>query len=233
MQRHNLRYRISDWEQAMNCLSNNSKDLQIIVSQYILKNVLEAQIVKVVHNDLGTLFAACTSGKGQLISDKDWIGKTLPWMTTNEILTQLEKFGFIIEYNDKIHLPGSQISLLMNLQQLGYDKLNIVRLPNQPGSKLVAFKSAQCSDLMQFNVRVSSQNYAMHTSSASLIIITGSQLDKAEFQWDWVDQMYTISDILKDNSRPGVFDLTEPEYAPEPFDFELMSTPVDPEEAVS
>lgn len=233
--RRDLRYKISDWEQATQCLSNNSRDLHILVSKFLLDRNLEGEVIRVVHSVYGTLFAALTNGHGRLITDVNSDGITLPFMTTDQILVQLEKLGFIIFYSPDVHLSGDQLSMLINLQHMNFDKLTVIRKLDKGGritrTKVVAFNSKYCADLLQFGVKVTDARFNSYLSSGYLYNVTDSPVNKFTFVWDWLTYVCNISDVLQANVTEGVVDVTHlPPTAPVPFNSDMMSEPAVPNE---
>ena len=64
-----LRYNISDWHQAVQCLSNNSEHLHINVSDYVQNDSIRGTKISVIHDMYGTLFAYIVDAVGELVSD--------------------------------------------------------------------------------------------------------------------------------------------------------------------
>ena len=58
-------------------------------------------------------------GDGELVTKKDEDGKYLPFMTTDEILKQLAKFGFYVRYDVKSSLPNETFVFLQHISLLG------------------------------------------------------------------------------------------------------------------
>lgn len=229
--RRDLRYKISDWEQAPQCLSNNSRHLHILVSRFLLDKNIDGLLIKVVHDTYGTLFATLANGHGTLITDCTSDGITLPFMTTDQILIQLEKLGFIIFYAPDVNLDGEQLSLLMNLQTMGFDKLSVVRKLDGrvTRSKVVAFNSKFCADLLQYGVKVTSNRFRDYLESGYMYNISDAPVNKSTFVWDWLTYVCNISDILHANATEGIVDVTHmPPSMPMPFNYEMMSEPVPP-----
>ena len=224
-----LRYRISSWEQANQCLSNNSRQLCLQTSRFLFDKNLEGFLVKVCHPDYGVIFAAMTEGKGYLITDKDESGNAIPFMTTSEILTQLEKFGFIICYSPEVHLDGKQLSMLIDLQHLGYDKLNVIyKMEGRVARKnIIALDSSMCADLLMYNSKVTTSQFNIYLEQGCIYNISNSPANLTEFDWSWLSYVCNIKDILEANAREKYIDLTAPEppSIPMPFNYEMMSEP--------
>lgn len=199
---HPLRYQISQWPQAADCLSNNSRNLRICVDELVNNKHLTGMIIKVEHPEMGVLFAAMYKGQGEYITSHDSEGHYIPWLTNEEIIGQLEKFGFLITYNEMSSLDDATISYLMRVADLGYDKLtklNVITRNN--GERIVhqytvAMKSEKNDDLLTFGASVTSNKFTRRTSEGSILNLTES----SNIEWNWLDSIYNIADILQDNA---------------------------------
>ena len=195
-----LRYSISKWPQAINCLSNNSRDFHIKVDEVINNEKFHGEIVRVEHDKFGTMFAAVTQGEGTIITEG---GSTddIQWMTTDEILIQLAKFGFDIIYKKVLSLDQSVIDYLLKIDSLGYDKINrielIPRVANVRDIYIIAFKSEENPDLINYNAEVLRKDFDDKLHRSSVISLTNQIVE-----WDWLDAVYNIKDILEENSNP-------------------------------
>jgi hypothetical protein len=67
-------------------------------------------------------------GSGELITKQDEEGYDIPFLSTEQILQQLEKFGFIIDYNVRSNLPDKTIDFLATIDNLGYDRITRILL---------------------------------------------------------------------------------------------------------
>lgn len=197
-----LRYKICRWPQAVNCLSNNSRNLYISVNELVQNEVLTGVLIKVEHTELGTLFAAMVRGEGQIVTKDDEEGNHIPWMTTSQILQQLAKFGFYIIYNQISSLDDDILDELMQVRDLGFDKLNqIVVQSRKEGSKVskkytVAMKTKGNEDLLIYGAHVSELKFNNRLASSKMIVL----LEDSTIEWSWVDSLYNISDILQENA---------------------------------
>ena len=102
-----LRYRISNWKQLEGAKSNNSRDLSISVTTFVNDHRLNGQRIKVEHRVFGTLFACIVSGKGTLLTENS--EGYIHEFTPAQILAELEKFGYYIQYDPTEQLSGNQI----------------------------------------------------------------------------------------------------------------------------
>lgn len=217
-----LRYSISNWSQATKCLSNNSKELRISVANYIHNTDFEGQIISVVHTRYGTMFATITNGRGYLVSTTDEEGHELPFLTTEAVLKQLEKFGFDISYEEEPNLSGEQLTFLTNLYDLGYDAITRVRVQYAKVSRnvVIAYNSAKGVDYLKFNTIVPKAKFDESLESGAIVNVAKMNPD---LEWDWLTYTCQIEDLLDDNSivhhvterspEPPMVDVPESENA--------------------
>jgi hypothetical protein len=155
--------------------------------------------ISVVHELYGVVFACCLNTSGPVV-DTD-----VPDMNTNVILAQLAKFGFCISYSPRKHLSGEQISYLMTLQKLNFDKLRLLEVYSYINEAkhgklyVVAFNITTLPDWMD-------NEYAASESEFTEALKSGAALNLTEvsasynFSWDWLDYVANIEDILLDQS---------------------------------
>lgn len=145
-------------------------------------------------------------GTGSLISEDDEEGVAIPFLTTDEILQQISKFGFLVEYDVKSNLPENVISYLSSLYNLGYDKLNRINVKtrNKDGviyvrPTIVAMKSCEATiDFMEFDKYTTEIDFAKMLDLNVMINAT----NEPDTVWDWVHYMCNIYDILEENIDP-------------------------------
>lgn len=199
-----LRYRISDWRQLKNCLSNNSKDLSISVTTFLQDDRLNGLRIQVIHEDFGVLFACVIDAKGRIVTDIN--DEEQPEFTVAQILTELKKYGFLIEYHPTEHLPGNQLSFLINVSNLGFDKLRImnvwrwengVKVFNQ---NIVVFNSKEHPDWLNAGYSASQTEFKdalMNSSAVNITLVS----EVNNYNWSWLyNFVASISDILEDNT---------------------------------
>lgn len=197
-----LRYHISDWHQLPQCLSNNSRDLKIHVTDFIRNDELKGLRIAVHHLKFGTLFATVMSPQGSIISDE--YVDTVHTMTTDDILSTLAMYGFLVVYCPRKHLSQSQLEYLQTLKGLRFDKLR--RLPvweTVRGNKVfqvvtVAFKIESHSDWINNNYAPSKKELDAGLIAGTAINISAISKDQC-FDWSWLDYVANIDDILEDN----------------------------------
>lgn len=201
-----LRYNISNWLQLSECLSNNSTDLYITVKQVIDdgSHRLEGTIILVNHTQYGTLFACLINSKGSLLTP-DPVSGIIKEFTTDEILAELNKFGFDVTFEINQHLSGEQISYLITLSGLAYDKLR--KLPvyeyDSQANKIfsdyiVAFNVANCPDWIEMDYTCSKTEFLRKLNDGVALNLTNMSQTKL-FDWTWLTYVATIDDIIEDN----------------------------------
>ena len=197
-----LQYNISSWDQAVSCQSNYSNQLHIEVSKLMMGSQLTGTLLQVTHDLVGPVFSYVVDGSGGLIASDQPLDYEL---STKEILKQLKRFGFLITYNPKQHLPADQLQYLETIQKLGYDKLRLlyVYTIDNHGNKnsephIVLFNVAPNPGWLD-------NSYSSRKSDFLNAIGNGTALDITQmsevkrYQWDWLDYVANIQDILDDN----------------------------------
>lgn len=142
-------------------------------------------------------------GEGTLITDKDEKGYDIPFLTTAQILEQLEKFGFYIVYDVKSNLPDETFGFLQQMMLLGYDKITKVLLQkqNKDGDiiwepTILVFKSVTANeDLYSYGEKLTRQKYMKKVDENIVLNVTHQE----GIKWDWVTSYYNISDIMDEN----------------------------------
>ena len=200
-----LRYKICQWPQAAKCLSNNSRQLIIKVIDLCDYGNMLGTLIEVVHLHYGTLFAAIPEGKGEIISDKDDKGNELPWMTTEEILKQLLKFGFDITYTERLTLNDDTLAYLMYLRNLGFDKITRIAVMHRTDNNVpyiktypLAFKSEHADMLINYGMKIVGKQF--NDLLANNWVINLAEKDNYKLSWNWIDATYGIDTILEENS---------------------------------
>lgn len=199
-----LRYNISSWNQLPDCQSNNSRDLKLSVTTLIQNDIVNGTVIQLSHKLFGVLFSCLVNGSGRLLSECS--NHHIHELTTEEILCELAKFGFLITYNPREHLSGDQLQYLMTLDQLGFDKIRILdvykfqkdgRIKSTP--VVVAFKISENSRWLENTYTSSEVEFNTSMNNGSSINISAISADK-HFDWSWLDYIADIKDILEDNA---------------------------------
>lgn len=200
-----LRYQISSWYQLPKCKSNNSKDLKLHVADYCNNNELRGLRITVEHPKFGELFAYIVNARGFYITPDVPDSE----LTTDEILKQLERFGFLIKYSRIDNMDIHQVEYLMTVQKLGFDKLRriAVRHYDKLGVEVidpyyVVFNSAELSMWLQYEYSPTLEQFKNALVSGHAINLTAVS-EFHQFNWDWLDYVANIEDLLRDISIGG------------------------------
>lgn len=198
-----LRYNISSWLQLPECKSNNSADLYITVKQVIDdgSHRLTGLIILVQHNQYGTLFACMVNADGSLLT-KDPNSEIIWEFTTDEITKILATFGFDITFHINQNLSGDQISYLMTLDDLGFDKLRRLEVQGTDGKYseyIVAFNVAKCPDWIQNDYVCGIKPFLNALQISGAMNLTDLEQTKG-FDWTWLTYVANIDDIIEDNN---------------------------------
>lgn len=198
-----LRFEITDWHQAVNAMSNNSVDLKIKVTDFINDERLSGTRISIWHPDFGTLFSCVVCASGTLITD---INANMSYeLTTEQILKELEKYGFIIVYKQKSHLPEGQLAFLRTLQGLGYDKLRILDVSTEELGKrrykayIIVFNVAK-NPTWVVNTHIASESEFLHALQIGSAVNISEASRQNHWDWGWLDFVANISDILEENA---------------------------------
>lgn len=144
-------------------------------------------------------------GSGNLITLDDDQGEYIPFLTTEEILKQLYKFGFYIQYDVKSNLPNETLDFLQQVLNLGYDKITRVMLQttNKDGdtiwaNSIVVYKSCPDNvDLLSYGQKLSRIKYIKKVDNNTILNVTHEGDNGID--WDWVTSFYNISEIIDEN----------------------------------
>lgn len=205
-----LRYEIDSWDQVVECLSNNSKHLHLTCDE-VMDTCLTGTVVRVEHDKYGCLFSYLVHGSGNLLTSQP--DGMMFELTTDQVLDELYKYGFVIKFSTQVVLDDDQFGLLVTTNELGFDKIRImyVDLAKPVVSKgrreyvrkanLVAFK---VSDLPRWldNTKVcTSDEFSRALISGSAVNLTRTSGGLQGHNWGFlVDKVLSVEDVLS-NSR--------------------------------
>lgn len=197
-----LRYRISSWDQLVDCDSNYSRKLSIKVAKIGNNDVLSGTRISVVHCDFGILFACVVGSDGTLVNPD---GHTIVEDLSNEdILKELSKYGYFIIYEPVKALSQSQLDYLRTLRGLNYDKIRVLAISDDLESetsfaRVVAFRSSYdiqwlngwyCASMKEFQDALVTGN-AINVSAIS---------QQYHYDWSWLyGWIGDIDDILEEH----------------------------------
>lgn len=200
-----LRYNISNWDQLSKCRSNNSADLYITVDHVFNDNRLNGTIIRVTHSDFGVLFVCTVNSSGTILTPDPESG-IISEFTTDQILKELNKFGFDVTFNLEAGLSGDQINYLMTLDALGFDKIRTLDVYTYDGignrefnQYIVAFNIEKCSKWIDQNYSESEKDFLSALNGGGAMNLTYVSQTK-QFDWSWLDYVANIEDIISDNS---------------------------------
>lgn len=205
MDRVPLRYNISDLRQLPKCLSNNSRELHLRVGDVIgMGGNLTGLKITLEHEYLGVLFAHVCNARGSIITSDP---NTDPHeLTPQQILDQLEKYGYYITYDPRKALSGDQLQFLMTLNGFHFDKIRKL-VVNYTGFDttdyrvwVVAFNATELPDWLN-NAHVATK-YEFETALSDGNAMNVTTLSGARYYaWDWLDYVASIDDIIADNAE--------------------------------
>ena len=189
-----LRYTISSWKQLPHCLSNTSRHLSIHVASINKDPSLSGLRITVEHCMFGTLFATVIDPLGDLVYPQ-----YANQLTNEDIIKQLENFGFLIEYHPETSLPAEQIEYLTTVQTLGFDKIRILPVKFKDGHvdiKVVVFNVDKNPKWLSYPYEASYKEWDTALAiDGSALNITEVSLTK-QFDWSWLNYVANIQDIL-------------------------------------
>lgn len=194
-----LRYEISNWDQAVQCLSNNSTKLHIRISHINNNQNFSGIRIAVEHDIYGILFSTVIQAEGEIITP---LGDDE--LTTDDILVQLSKFGFLITYAYNDRMTEEQIEYLITLDGLKFDKIRVLPVVeyNRIGSRevkmyVVVFQSDKLPKWLNENIAISRSEFLNALGKGSALNLEGISETK-KFVWDWLTFVGTIKDIIND-----------------------------------
>ena len=200
-----LRYEISKWDQISKCQSNNSREIHLRYVQVMDKS-LSGDLIRVEHDRFGCLFAYLVHGSGKILSPaKD--GLYHEW-TSEEVLKELEKYGFLIQFADHYDITSSQIKLLMTIQDLGMDKIRFLTVipkytgnrgrVEPPQTKLVAFKIDNNPRWLDNRYLISEEDFGKSIVEGWAINLTEMNGGPKKENWQFLyDRILDVDSILK------------------------------------
>lgn len=198
-----LRYNISDWHQLSGAKSNNSRELSISVTDIIQDKRLTGLRIQLNHTHFGVLFACVLGAQGSMITECN--DNLVVEFTPKQILAELEKYGFLITFEPKEHLPGSQIEYLMTLNGLGYDKIRIMNVYTYTNLGIKQFQwyvvafNIDDANWLNNDYSISHADFVKALEAGKCINI--SAISKTNrWSWNWLDYVANISDILEGNA---------------------------------
>lgn len=200
-----LRYKISDLRQLKGCYSNNSRDVSISVTTFVNDDRLNGLRISIDHKQYGSLFSYVVGAKGRIITTYE--DEMIPELTVDQILSELEKYGFYVEYTPVDSLSGNQLQYLVTLNDLGFDKLRLISVwkldkagLKQFSTQVIVFNSTGHDQWLNAGYSASQDEMNKALNDGSCINITGVSKTR-NFDWSWLhNSVMNIKDILVNNS---------------------------------
>lgn len=202
-----LRYKIYNWEQLSECKSNNSRDLHIVVTHVLDDDDFSGLKISVVHPKYGTLFSHVIQCSGSLVTDDEETG--IPHeFSYDELIKELYKYGFDVEFSMRLKLPVSVVEYLMTIRSLKYEKLRIINVKEAYYDKddvleqyyIVAFMPHELSNWMN-NLYMPSKTEFMDALVKGYACNVSKSPEGKHLNWSWVDGVLNIDDILEEISE--------------------------------
>lgn len=201
-----LRYEITDWSQVTDCLSNNSRDLKLRYIE-ISDEDLVGKLIMVEHNVYGTMFSCLVECRGPILSTLSPMDDLYHVLPMDEILAELRKFGFEIFFKREKKLTGDQLSYLMNLDQLGFEKIRkltivLPYIPHQPKYRTIVVGFMACSHpkWLDNTYQCPQTEYQKAVDAGTVVNLTAISQSR-NFDWSFLgDFVLSINDILAVNS---------------------------------
>jgi hypothetical protein len=198
-----LRYRISDWHQLVDCLSNTSRNLSIKVTDLINSDVLTGTQISVCYKGYeNPVFSYIISPSGSAVDGKSG---DLPFMLTkDQILSELAKWGFIVSYPEQEHLPVGLVQYLQTLFTLGFDKIRLLPVKRtvmgtpDVETCLVVFMVRANPSWMNNRIVINDEEFKMALRDGSAMNLT-SISETNQWDWSWLNFVANIEDILQEN----------------------------------
>lgn len=200
-----LRYKISSWRQLPKCLSNNSRELRIHVTDFFNNEELRGFRISLEHTTMGVLFCCVLQARGSLITDEDEYGASE--LSPTEILKELYKFGFYITYEPITALSGNLLDYLITLDKLGYDKIRVLNVwhytsngSQESDTKIVAFQANPLGNWLNNGYSANEKEFLDALNAGTAINLTDTSRTK-NFRWDWLyGNVLNIEDVIEDNA---------------------------------
>lgn len=200
-----LRYKISSWRQLPNCLSNNSRELRIHITDFFNNEELRGFRISLEHTTMGVLFCCVLQARGSLITDEGAYGASE--LSPTEILKELYKYGFYITYEPITALSGNLLDYLITLDKLGYDKIRVLNVwhytengSQESDTKIVAFQANPLGNWLNNGYSANEKEFLDALNAGTAINLTDTSRTK-NFRWDWLyGNVLNIEDVIEDNA---------------------------------
>lgn len=197
-----LRYEITDWHQLKNAKSNNSRELSIKVADLLHSDVLTGLRIQVYHEQYGPLYTCVLNAQGSIVTEIN--NNIVVEPSTEDILAELHKWGFIVEFDQKLNLPQGQLDFLSELKTLGYDKLRWLTVQTTKygvtNSKpyIIVFNVTNHADWLVNTYAASELEFLSALKDGSAVNISATSKANV-WSWSWLwGYVMNIDDILNE-----------------------------------
>ena len=197
----NYSYAITDWHQLKGIQSNNSRYLHITVADLIQADILTGLRIRVKHEQYGPLYTVVLNAQGTLVTEVN--NNIVVEPTTDEILAELRKWGFVVQFDQALNLPQGQIDFLAELKTLGYDKLRILPVYTmeygEPQYKpyIVVFNVTNNEDWLINTYAAPEKEFLNALKEGSAVNISATSKANV-WSWSWLTFVANIDDILNE-----------------------------------
>ena len=124
--------------------------------------------------------------------------------STDAITKILATFGFDVTFQINQHLSGDQISFLMTVNDLGYNKLRRLYVQDKPDGRyseyIVVFNVEKCPDWINLDFTCGKKPFVDALISSGAMNLTDLEQTKG-FDWTWLTYIANIDDIIEDNGN--------------------------------
>lgn len=182
-------------------MSNNSRELKAVVSEFIQNPFLKGLRISVVHTKFGTLFATVLDASGSIVSE-DYVHSE-DAITNEQILNELAKFGFLVEYDPGVHLSAEQVDYLETLSGLHFDTIRKLTVTQKSAYKpaitnIIVFRCIDHPDWIDNNFVPKQEDLDAALVAGTAVNI--SNISSAEsYDWSWLDYVGNIQQIIEAN----------------------------------
>lgn len=213
-----LRYSISSWRQLVDVKSNNDPELKISVADFFQNDDLHGFRIMITHPAYGVLFSYILNARGTLITEEPYTHERPDEISVDDLLRELHRFGFEVVYRKESNLSGKQIDYLMTLNHLCFDKIRIINVwgQNDSGEReskpyVVGFQVESLGDWMNPSYSPSLKEFKKALLDGTAINITDISRSR-RFDWDWLNSVMSIDDIIRDNTRDNIYPNSAGDY---------------------
>ena len=200
-----LYYEIDEWPQICDCISNVSEKLHVTYD-VLLGRKISGGIVRVEHDDYGTLFAYLVDGSGDLL-EPDSNGVVFE-LTTDEVLLELHKYGFNVRFSERIRFNRDQYQLLTSASLFGMDKIRLMFVDNgvfdlskgyDRKARLVLFDASNLSSWLDNQKTCTEKEFVDAIESGYAINVTKATGGiKPGNNWSFLyEHIYNVCDLIR------------------------------------